>query len=431
MINLRKINELFDFEKGTLQSSKCVSGEYDFITAGAEWKKNKEYAYDKEALIVAVAASGSLGRVHYVNGKFISSDLCFILTPKDKNNLPIDLSFYFHVFKLFREDLVQKTATGTSKMAINQTNFGNYELPYFDIKHQNKYKSKLVKLASGKEELKDRLNSQKNTLKKLRQAILQDAIGGKLTADWRKKNSNIEPASELLKKIKAEKEKLITAKKIKREKPLPEINEKEVPFNLPKDWEWCRLGEVGVFERGKSKHRPRNDMRLFKNGNIPFVQTGDVAQSKKNNFQINSCNKYYNEIGLRQSRLWDENTLCITIAANIAETGFLKMKACFPDSVVGFNSLIDAFTSKYVQYYFEVSKKNIAKFAPATAQKNINLGIINLLLFPLPPLTEQKAIVVKMEGLIQGLDKLEAEISQNQKTADMLMQAVLKEAFEK
>jgi len=194
-------------------------------------------------------------------------------------------------------------------------------------------------------------------------------------------------------------------------------------------WVWCRLEEAGLFERGKSKHRPRNDEILFSKGKYPFVQTGDVARSKRYNYQIKTFAKKYNDFGLLQSRLWKKGTLCMTIAANIAETGFLDIDACFPDSVVGFTPLSDKEMSIYVKYYIDVTRDEIEKFAPATAQKNINLGIINMLSFPLPPLQEQKAIVAKVEKLLTLCDQLETQITHNQTHAEQLMQAVLKEAF--
>ena len=101
-MSLKKINQLFNFEKGVLQSSKCIEGEYDFITAATDWKTHNEYSHDSEALIFAAAASGSLGRTHYVKGKFISSDLCFILTPKEPEKLPVDLKFYHIIFNLYK-----------------------------------------------------------------------------------------------------------------------------------------------------------------------------------------------------------------------------------------------------------------------------------------------------------------------------------------
>ena len=135
-MSLMKIKDLFHFEKGILQSSKCIPGEYDFITASSEWKTNNEYTHDCEALVFAAAASGSLGRTHYVNGKFVSSDLCFIITAKDSINYPIDLKFYHMIFNEFKNDIVNSTKKGTSKEAIGMSAFGNYELPYFGIEKQ-------------------------------------------------------------------------------------------------------------------------------------------------------------------------------------------------------------------------------------------------------------------------------------------------------
>ncbi|GHV70497.1 hypothetical protein AGMMS49928_18520 [Spirochaetia bacterium] len=87
------IGELFTLEKGLLQSTKCTPGEFTFITASNDWKTHTEYTHDCEALIYAVAASGSLGRCHYFKGKFISSDLCFILQAKDKRNIQLITNF--------------------------------------------------------------------------------------------------------------------------------------------------------------------------------------------------------------------------------------------------------------------------------------------------------------------------------------------------
>ncbi len=163
----------------------------------------------------------------------------------------------------------------------------------------------------------------------LRESILKQAIQGNLVPQ----DPTDEPASVLLERIKAEKEQLIKEKKIKKENPMPKIMEDEIPHKLPKGWEWVRFQDIGELERGKSKHRPRNDEILFNDGKYPLVQTGDVARS---NGVIKTYSNLYNEVGLKQSRLWSKGTLCITIAANIADTGVLDFDACFPDSVVGF-----------------------------------------------------------------------------------------------
>jgi len=240
---------------------------------------------------------------------------------------------------------------------------------------------------------------------------------------------NDEPASVLLEKIKAEKERLIKEKKIKKQKPLPQITEEEIPFKIPENWVWSRLGDSGDLKRGKSKHRPRNDNKLFEGGEYPFIQTGDVARSKSNGYIIETINGYYNDFGLAQSEIQPIGTLCITIAANIAECGFLGFDACAPDSIVCFSSL-DSTIDKYAFYYLIDAREEIEKYAPATAQKNINLGILNSLLIPLPPLSEQQRIVTKLDELMAYCDELEASIKENQQQNELLLQQVLREALE-
>lgn len=279
--------------------------------------------------------------------------------------------------------------------------------------------------------------TQKDCVKQLRESILQLAVQGKLTSKWRARHPELVSGShhhacKLLERIQTEKQELIAQKKIKKEKPLPPIEDHEKPYELPDGWVWCRMQEVGLFERGKSKHRPRNDRRLFNDGKYPLVQTGDVSSSKNTGGLITTNKSYYNEFGLAQSRMWKKGTLCITIAANIAETGFLGFDACFPDSVVGFTDLLDNddSLSKYIDCFITVTKSDLEKYAPSTAQKNINLGILYQLIFPLPPLEEQKAIVKQVNTLMALCDSLEEQIENSQTQIEQLMQSCLKEVFE-
>ena len=264
------------------------------------------------------------------------------------------------------------------------------------------------------------LYTAKENVAELRKAVLQLAVMGRLV----EQDPNDPPASKLLKEIEAEKQRLVEAGKIKKPKPLPPIKPEEVPYELPQGWEWVRLGDAGAFERGRSKHRPRNDKRLFDHGIYPFVQTGDVSRSKTAENQILTCTSYYNDFGLKQSRLWENGTLCITIAANIAETGFLGMDACFPDSVVAFLG-VDKSLEKFVKVFIDVAKGDLEHFAPSTAQKNINLGIINVLLFPLPPLPEQHRIVARIDQLMTLCDTLGKQIVAATHKQTKLLNAVI------
>lgn len=134
--NLIEIGKLFNIEKGSLQSTKNKDGNFSFITASQEWKTHVTYTHECEAIIYAVGAAGSLGRTHYVNGKFIASDLCFILTPHENYKNRICLAFYHDFFIFMREQIVKDLARGTAKKVINQRNFSTYKIPYLEYKDQ-------------------------------------------------------------------------------------------------------------------------------------------------------------------------------------------------------------------------------------------------------------------------------------------------------
>ena len=153
------------------------------------------------------------------------------------------------------------------------------------------------------------------------------------------------------------------------------------PFTNEKGWIMSILSDLGTLERGVSKHRPRNDPILL-GGKYPLIQTGDVANSFT---YIKKYTQTYSEVGLRQSKMWKKGTLCITIAANIANTSILSFDACFPDSIVGFvpNRNTDVL---FIHYLFTFIQGGLERNAPQSAQKNINLDILKKLKVISPPL---------------------------------------------
>ena len=137
---------------------------------------------------------------------------------------------------------------------------------------------------------------------------------------------------------------------------------------MKEEWDKKRLDEMGTISRGRSKHRPRNDPELF-GGDYLFIQTADV---KNANLYITNYSQTYNEKGLAQSKLWQPGTLCITIAANIADTGILGIPACFPDSVMGFVPFDDVSDVKFVKYLFNILQKECQSISKGTAQDNLS-----------------------------------------------------------
>lgn len=171
-------------------------------------------------------------------------------------------------------------------------------------------------------------------------------------------------------------------------------------FNASKfnnHWQNKKLAELGTFQRGKSRHRPRNDPALFEGGTYPLVQTGEI---KENNLYVRSHTAMYNDFGLAQSRIWPENTLCITIAANIAETALLGYPMCFPDSIVGFNAYPNESSELFMHYVFTYIRKAIQNSASGSIQDNINIDYLTNLDFKIPNKLEQD----KIAGILTSLD---------------------------
>ncbi len=425
MSKIFAIKELFNFEKGSLQSSKAIDGEFDFITASSEWKKHNSYDHNKEALIIAVAASGSLGRVHYVNGKFISSDLCFILTPKNQNKFPINLNFYHLLFKTIRDDLVKKTATGTSKLAINQTNFAEYQIRYFEIKYQNEIAEKLKISEEKQKNLQQQINNQKNYFKNLKKQILQDAIEGKLTKNW-EANPNIEPANELLKKISQEKQKLIAEKKIKKEKPLPAINENEIPFDLPKNWVWVRLGEVIFYAENLDIQK-----KLNPNSQISYVDIDSIDNYNHRIMRIKY--KKVSELSSRARRVLKKGFLLYsTVRPYLENIAFVDNDKENYIGSTGFNVFKTLYADLNYIFYFLLSPNLNIKLKELMIGFN-SPSITNLqfesILVPLPPLAEQLAIVLKLQILMQKIDEAEQQIEKSLEYSKQLSACLLAEAF--
>jgi type I restriction enzyme S subunit len=189
------------------------------------------------------------------------------------------------------------------------------------------------------------------------------------------------------------------------------------PVENEKGWEVKKLGEIGELARGVSKHRPRNAPELL-GGNIPLIQTGDISNA---NMYLKDYNYTYSELGLSQSRLWPSGTLCITIAATIGKCSILTFDSCFPDSIVGYIVNYNYTNNEYVYYIFGFLQKILEENAPAVAQKNINLKILNDLLIPLPPLSLQQQFANKIELIEKQKELIKQSIKETETLFDSRM----------
>jgi len=192
------------------------------------------------------------------------------------------------------------------------------------------------------------------------------------------------------------------------------------PVTNPKGWEVSPFGSLGKLDRGKSKHRPRNDPSLL-GGKYPLIQTGDVANSKG---VIKKYTQTYSDKGLAQSRMWPAGTLCITIAANIAQTGILTFDSCFPDSIVGFKPN-NRVTTEYIQAWLGFLQPRLEDLAPQSAQKNINLQMLRELDVPVPPVDLQS----KFSEFVKRIGNNSRNYEKSEAVIDNLFNSLLQKAF--
>ncbi len=291
------------------------------------------------------------------------------------------------------------------------------------------------------------VESEKEVVSQLKQSILQEAIQGKLTAEWRAQRQadgiETESASELLKRIQVEKARLINPstplrageKKIKKEKPLPPITEEEMPFELPEGWEWCRLGQILLFsDSGKSPNCEKRPAKFNEWGVLTTtsIQAG-IFQEEANKvlplkFKVDFSQKV------------EQNDVLITRAGPLNRTGVAcKVKSInkqlilsdktirlkYPPELINPDFLVSGLNSRIIRALLIQEMTGMAE-----SQVNISQPNIKKIPFPVSPFEEQNAIVEKVESLMEKCRTLEEEISQSEQHAKMLMQAVLKEAFE-
>lgn len=230
------------------------------------------------------------------------------------------------------KDQVKQYESGTTRKRISRKNLDRIEMIFPPLPEQQRIVARIEELFSQLDAGVETLKKTKAQLAVYRQAVLKEAFEGRLTIHV--------PVNLPLSWASSDETNTLPA--------------------IPEEWHYIALKYLGDLGRGKSKHRPRNDSKLFVDGKYPFIQTGDVKAATN---CITTFTMQYGEFGLSQSKLWPKGTLCITIAANIAETAFLGIDACFPDSIVGFTPN-ESILAEYVRYFVESQKIRLWAFAP-------------------------------------------------------------------
>lgn len=310
---------------------------------------------------------------------------------------------------------------GGVRSALRYDDLSEIDIPALTIEQQKTVMKSFLNIKEKLDTLNNELNHQQVNLAMLREAILQDAIQGKLV----EQNYDDEPASELLKKIREEKERLIKERKIKKEKPLPPITEDEVPSELPKGWECVRLDEISE-KVTDGTHKTPN----YLDEGIKFISAKDIKGDK---LSFSNC-KYisveeYEQINYRCKIKID--TILVSKSGSIGEVVVVNTEEKFGifESLAVVN-LLNHMNVHYIKYcckYF--IKKMNNQLIKGTGVKHLHLNMLKKILIPIPPLNEQRRIVKKVDQLIAFCDELEDIMEYSKQYSEMLMVSVLQEAF--
>lgn len=434
---------------GKLQTNQYKpDGRFPIIDQGKKFITG--YTNDKKFVVTRLAPIVIFGD-HTRNIKFIDFDFAIgadgvkLLKPLDE----IDCKFFFYQMfsfsfeekgysryykQLSEKELVipffsnrKKSKNIQEKIVefLESLRSGEPHNVFFDSSVENKIIN-IHKAFSKIESLKELNLEQHSYLQLLRQTILQEAVQGKLT----KQDKNDEPATELLKRIKAEKQKLIkegfsspsgevsAGRRGKKEKELPPITEDEIPFELPKGWVWCRFRDIAIIRSNLVDPTSYKDAiqvapDIIEKGTGRLLETRTVKEA-----EVKSWNHYF----------FPNQIIYSKIRPNLSKAIIVNFEGLCSADMYPIESLIDI---RYL-HSFILSKpflNQVVKTDNRIKMPKINQEELNEVLISLPPLPEQQRIVTKVQQLQQQLSALEKQVQQSRQYANQLLQAVLKEAF--
>ena len=372
------------------------------------------------------ARNGAFGIVpRELDGAIVTNDFWYFAIDEDV----VDKHFFLELTSTkWFDEICRKGSDGTTqRIRLQKNKFFNQTVFLPSLDEQRKFIAQFQKIKANSSKLNFEMESQKSLLKKLRQQILQEAIEGKLTADWRVANPDVEPASVLLERITAEKADLIKSKKIKKQKSLPPINDEEKYFALPEGWEWCRTDDACSYIVDCPHSTPK------------FQQEGKVCIDT-------TCINMAGEILVEKLRKVSESTFdernkrLVPKCGDIiySREGVVGQAVIIPDGwevCLGQRVMLFRPFSQIPSSYFRyvvTSKFFLEEMFSrhrGIGAKHVNMADLRQSLIPLPPLAEQKIIYERVDKLFSFCDLIEAEITQNQVHTNELMQAVLREAF--
>jgi type I restriction enzyme S subunit len=417
-----RLGDICTITKGATGIMKAIPGDFTMVALGEVDKTHNEYQFNAKAAIIPLVSStghghASMKRVKYQDGKFALGNILCAVIPKDEN---LVLAKYLHIYLHWnKEELLVSQMKGMANVSLSLNKIADVIVIVPSIQKQREIIELEQQLEAKEKEAEKLFADQLTQLENLNQAILQEAVQGKLVGQ----DPTDEPATKLLKSIKAKK----TASG-KKEKPLPPIKPEEIPFAIPESWVWCRLGEIcskiGSGSTPKGSNYSKIGFPFFRSQNIhndgliyddiKFVS--DVVQKQMNGTAVYSNDILLNITGGSMGR-------CALVPIEFIEGNVSQHVCIIRPLEVDTNFFHKLVLSPYFQKFI---------FSSTTGAGREGLPKYNLERFPIPipPLSEQKRIVAEIESQLKKTKQLKEHIIANQQTTEQLLKALLHGAFE-
>ncbi|MBH0358173.1 restriction endonuclease subunit S [Bacillus toyonensis] len=408
--------------KGVVQRDKVL---------GSKIKTKRQYLVKSGQFIMSRidARHGAFGIIpDDLDGAIITGD--FLAFDIDTNK--VNLEYFTDLTKStqFIQFCIDSSTGTTNRKRLKEELFLAFEIEVPNKEKQDKIINKINTFKVAYVNLETELKQKEILVGQLKDSILRDAIQGKLV----QQDENDEPAIVLLERIKEAKEQLIKEKKIKKEKPLPQITDEEKPFDPPNGWEWVRLGDI-IYSTDAGKS-PKCIDESVEGDKWGVIKTTAI---QKNDF-IETQNKVLPQnFAISDSYVIKKGDVLITRAGPKNRVGIVcyvdeitknlilsdkTIRFSLPDNLI-FNRYISlALNSPLIRPFIESKMTGMAE-----SQVNISQNNMRLFCIPLPPLVEQVRISEKINQLMSLCDELEANIEQSKIESETLMKAVLQEAF--
>lgn len=405
------LKDICNFEKGSTGLMKAVPGEYPLVTTGADRRSCESYQFDTKAVCIPLVSStghghASLNNVHYQEGKFALGTILVAITAINEEEL--DVHFLHLYLSQLKDTVLVPLMKGAANVSLSITAIKNIEIPLPSITRQKKIIEKFQSIVNEENELISELLFQCSLLDKLKIQIIKDSIEGSLTKKWREiypQNSSKSHVNEIT---------------------------ESAPYSLPESWCWCHFGEVIKFVSGNgflsSDFQKNEGIKCIKITNAGVQQIIETDDRLPLNFKDKYPNYLVSEgdIILALTRPYISNGLKVSLCSKSYDGALLNQRVALikPDE-----RIVDR---EYCFYFLTsdfVLKGYKDEFDSKGQQPNLRKDHVTDLLFPLPPLKEQKEIVRRIKKIADIHSKLLQKNVQNQSYAKSLMEVVLKEEF--